>query len=75
MVYAIFLCTYVAGMPQVSNCQLVGSVEPSLVIFDNKQKCEQTAAQRNTVWHDTSSATVRARYVCLERPPADRMIQ
>jgi hypothetical protein len=74
MVYAIFLCTYVAALPHVSHCQLLGSVDRSLVIFDNQQKCKQTAAQRNSVWHDSPSATVRSRYVCLERaPPANPM--
>jgi hypothetical protein len=70
MLYAILLCTYVAALPHVSNCQLIGAVDRSLVIFDDKQKCEQAAAQKNAVWHDPPSATVVARYVCLERPPA-----
>jgi hypothetical protein len=43
MVYAILLCTYVAALPHVSNCQLLGAVDRSLVIFDDKQKCEQAA--------------------------------
>lgn len=69
MMYAIFLCTYVVAMPHVSHCQLPGNVvDPSLVIFDSKEKCERAAIQRNAVWHDPPSATVRARYVCLERP-------
>lgn len=75
MVYAIFLCTYVAALPHVSQCQLLGSVDPSLVVFDDKQKCEQAAAQKNSVWHDKPGATMWVRYVCLDKPAPEDPLQ
>lgn len=69
VVYAMFVCTYITGVPSI-NCHVPGDVaDTSLIFFDDKEKCERAAAQRNTVWHDKPGATMWVRYVCLDKPP------
>jgi hypothetical protein len=76
VLYAMFLCTYVAALPHVAHCELPSAIADStLVIFENEKKCDQVAVQRNAVWRDPPGARMWTRYVCLERAPPQQPLQ
>jgi len=68
MIYALFICTTVTGMPQLDHCKLPNDI---LTTYQNVDECKAVVQRYNlnAIAHEGRDQNVHTRLVCMEKKP------